>query len=383
MIILPDSLNLDISKLAQVFHSKSASYKYYWFISILQLIDKNKDYIPIREIASSMLVNAWYPVNYCHLNLGRKDKINEVISSLIHEFGFDPHTNKQSLLNQLNHNNPQLTEVVMKIAAEVPFHFLSPWTGTYRNKGHHLKYAQAALDSSNNCPYILDRIYDLDIIRFNRYWLDYFLKNKSILLDFCYFNLASYLQNRNPEIPGILFKLEPPSVRESLKKQHDFFDEFISAQGKVPCLYSQKLYVEPFDYDLDHFIPWTYVAHNQIWNLTPTEKSVNCSKSDKLPPLDFVSGLAQEHYDLLHFHIKYNPNNELIDEYCNLGEPLSELIHVSEDAFKLIYQKKFKSLYESAFFLGFELWEYPEINQFYDSTHPLTKEEIKEDILAV
>jgi hypothetical protein len=30
-------------------------------------------------------------------------------------------------------------------------------------------------------------------------------------------------------------------------------------------------------------LPWSFVAHDQLWNLTPTSPEVNSSKSDNLP----------------------------------------------------------------------------------------------------
>ena len=42
----------------------------------------------------------------------------------------------------------------------------------------------------------------------------------------------------------------------------------------------------PEDLSLDHFVPWSYVAHDELWNLVPTTKAVNSSKSNDLPNWD-------------------------------------------------------------------------------------------------
>ena len=43
---------------------------------------------------------------------------------------------------------------------------------------------------------------------------------------------------------------------------------------------------------LDHYLPWSFVAHDQLWNLIPTTPSVNSSKSNNIPAekyfIDFV-----------------------------------------------------------------------------------------------
>ena len=37
---------------------------------------------------------------------------------------------------------------------------------------------------------------------------------------------------------------------------------------------------------IDHFVPWSYVAHDEFWNLHPTTRSINSSKSNNLPDWD-------------------------------------------------------------------------------------------------
>jgi hypothetical protein len=41
-MILPNSNNLPISKLAGVFNSTSATYKFYWFLGIIELVEEGK-----------------------------------------------------------------------------------------------------------------------------------------------------------------------------------------------------------------------------------------------------------------------------------------------------------------------------------------------------
>lgn len=62
----------------------------------------------------------------------------------------------------------------------------------------------------------------------------------------------------------------------------------------MQCIYTKKLLM-PKEYDLDHFIPWSFVVHDQIWNLLPADSSISSSKSNKLPDLDiYLAKLAKE-----------------------------------------------------------------------------------------
>jgi hypothetical protein len=42
MIYLPEDLNVSVKKLSACFNNTSASYKFYWFLSILDAVSKQK-----------------------------------------------------------------------------------------------------------------------------------------------------------------------------------------------------------------------------------------------------------------------------------------------------------------------------------------------------
>ena len=61
---LPEYHNLSTDKLGCIFKDTSATYKFYWFISILDLfVMKGKDKMVIWEIIAEMIGNAWYPIS--------------------------------------------------------------------------------------------------------------------------------------------------------------------------------------------------------------------------------------------------------------------------------------------------------------------------------
>ena len=48
---------------------------------------------------------------------------------------------------------------------------------------------------------------------------------------------------------------------------------------------------------IDHFVPWQYVAHDELWNLSPTTPSINSKKGNKLPNWDdYYKELAELEY---------------------------------------------------------------------------------------
>lgn len=89
-----------------------------------------------------------------------------------------------------------------------------------------------------------------------------------------------YLQRRNPSVPGMADKLYPPQERklDSVKK----YWKMLLSLHPVTEIYNDQL-LDVKDISIDHFVPWSYVAHDEFWNLHPTTKSINSSKSNYLP----------------------------------------------------------------------------------------------------
>ena len=46
-----------------------------------------------------------------------------------------------------------------------------------------------------------------EFIEINPYWVDYLTRNVRVLKDFCFWNLALFLQSKNPNVPDIPNKL--------------------------------------------------------------------------------------------------------------------------------------------------------------------------------
>lgn len=77
---LPQSANLTTRHLNRVFDKTVATYKYYWFLGILDLfVKQRKTRMNVWEIMISMVVNAWYPVNYFRLSFGKSESLYDAI----------------------------------------------------------------------------------------------------------------------------------------------------------------------------------------------------------------------------------------------------------------------------------------------------------------
>src|SRR5680860_702537 len=79
---LPESNILPVNLLAACFNNTSATYKYYWFLSFLQEIERGNTHISKRDLFARMIANAWFTVNYFHVSFGKQDLIQNTIQSI-------------------------------------------------------------------------------------------------------------------------------------------------------------------------------------------------------------------------------------------------------------------------------------------------------------
>lgn len=126
------------------------------------------------------------------------------------------------------------------------------------------------------------------------------------------------------------------------------------------CVYSNESITQS-GYSLDHFIPWTYIAHDQIWNLIPTSKTVNSMKSDWLPSLEkYFGGFVALQSKAFHFHYR-EKNIQLLEDYSlYFGTSLDDIFYMSTNTFKNRLKQQILPMVETAKNLGFS---YPFVYQ--------------------
>ena len=129
---LPSSELIDTRRLAGVFRNTTQSYKFFWFLSILDLSSAQKPRtFEIADLTLQMCVNAWYPL-YCKLNLGPKDALAAIRESLISRYSIGEDLEatqlRQQLLNCREQDCATFDKLVKKrLAVYVPTRFLSAW----------------------------------------------------------------------------------------------------------------------------------------------------------------------------------------------------------------------------------------------------------------
>ena len=314
---LPKSNGLPINLLAACFNSTSATYKYYWLLSILQAVEEGDLKVSKRDLFSRMISNAWFTVNYFHVSFGKQDLIQQAIEA-INEIEKIPVDEKRQLVfEKLSTSlNTKTIKQLWHFNKNVPHWFLSPWF----QKMDRNEIYKASQTFTKKCMYALHD----DNIEINPEWKNYLTDNARVLKDFCYWNLALFLQAKNPNVPDIPNKLIKPAQRSGLLKQRtQFWDLVVQELGSIKCIYTGKK-LSVGNYAVEHFIPYNFVSHDLIWNLIPADKSFNSSKSDKLPPLEkyFNSFFALQKIAVEIIKIK-KPNSKLLEDYLTIFPDLN------------------------------------------------------------
>lgn len=318
---LPNSNQIEVNKLASVFNSTSATYKYYWLLAIIDLLEEGYTKQDKRQLFSRMISNSWYTVNYFHVSFGKQDNIQMAVEKIlqIEQLTIDEKKHHLNLRLERSENRQTIIEL-MHFDKNVPHWFLTPWFPKLPNEtdANHKKRIYSDSQSFWN-----DSLYALHkhFIVINPKWEEYLKSNAKIIKDFCYWNLTLFLQTRNPNVPDIANKLIKPAIRGSLTiPTNKYWKNVFLELGSIECVFTnQKLYFEEKNFALDHFIPHNFVSHDLIWNLLPIERSFNSSKSDKLP-------IFNKHFDkfcelqkvAFEINKQLNAKSKFMEEYLSI-----------------------------------------------------------------
>lgn len=196
-------------------------------------------------------------------------------------------------------------------------------------------------------------------------WAQYIIKNQEIIKGWLEYKMIMYIQKRNPSVPGIADKLYPPYER-NLERVKKYWRLILSLEP-VYEIYGDNILTEN-DLSIDHFVPWSYVAHDEMWNLNPTTKSINSSKSNNLPDWNtYFEKLVRQEYQSYQMLWKYDAVHKEFDKCAKE--------HINNDDIRYrIYRKGLEftefagelesiilPVYQSAKNCGFTNWKYQNV----------------------
>jgi hypothetical protein len=302
---LPYSSKLDIAALSRLFANTTTSYKYVFFISYLDILRRRgfnaREPIGFREMTIEMLATSWYPHNYFRLSFGLQDKITAKLDSLRLTVN-EPILNFRDIDKKLLREALSRQKLDNSLMHYVPFRILRPFfedelrgQSDYRIDS---AIARLAMETYKERKPLYRFNASQDHLIPHPAWVAYFETHFPVIKGWAAWNWLQYMQKCNQAVPAISSKLFPPQGRDSLKAQVEYWKTAIR-HGDLKCIYSGES-LRPEKVSLDHYLPWSFVAHDQLWNLIPTLPEVNSSKSDHLPAsVYFDSFVRLQHQGLV------------------------------------------------------------------------------------
>lgn len=195
-------------------------------------------------------------------------------------------------------------------------------------------------------------------------WIEMIQDNTVPILGWIQHEKVKWLQNTNPEIPGLVYKIAPDEEKvRKLENVHMLWDGILELQT-VEDVFKGEPIVKG-SYDVDHFIPWSFVMNDGLWNLMPMDSSLNSSKNNKLPKWEpFFEKFAGNQYLLYRLiHDERKVQIRKLYEACyrdNLHSIWAnqELYRRgnSQNEFICILEKNMRPVYDSAKRQGYQVW---------------------------
>lgn len=351
---LPDSKQVDVGVLASLFDNTTNSYKYFFLLALLDRIEKARTGIyppldrpiPLNELIIDMILGAWYPHGFCRLSLGSQDMLQKTVDTIQWgkirgswiQAGSDEWNRLRTLCSE------QRTDIE-KLTKYVPFRLIRPFFAAETRGLPDHQVNDAVIDLSDNLFSERKPLYcftsDRKGLIINLDWVEYIDRNSAILRGWILFRLSEYLQAKNPNIAGIVDKLQPPLIRASLLKQQQWWKKIIQLlQDRAVCIYSgQRLTVENFS--LDHYLPWSFMAHDRLWNLIPTVREINSVKSDCIPSNRYLEPMVELQHQGLILMNRSMPENA----WSKSVEPW--VLDMKIDERDLLDKERLRSVYKS------------------------------------
>ena len=289
-----------------VFSDLTNSYKILFFLSLLRLLripyqGNDAPTLTLKEIGVEMVALAWYPSKFFRLSFGMQDQMWTVIDRLKFRIlspgklgYFDSQKSLRSeILKQWESINGE------KLLRYVPHRFLSPFFSK-ELRGIKDSVKNSLIQKlSNEMFNVRQPIYklseDAQSLHIHPLWNHYLTSNYGVIEGWANWCWVQFLQKRNPNVPAIPEKVSPKLDRGTLTWQRDVWKKILQRKSFV-CIYS-NLGIRPESFVLDHYVPWSFVCHDNLWNLLPVSPEANSSKSDSLPDPSYFEAFFNQQYE--------------------------------------------------------------------------------------
>jgi hypothetical protein len=263
-----------------IFSSKSKNSTTYKFVLIKSILENLYNVNDNLELNYSVLFSSFSKIYW---NLVIHHNLNQINMT-------DKKAEVQRILMdvQKKHQIPH-TLVFDRLSNELQIEIISKVTKRCKIN------VMGALYGDTSCT-----IYDFDNskeqLRLNSTFYSFMQRFQRVLNYLTNYHLALFLEkfNEKGDTTNLLLKVENVSKRSSL----DQFYQVLSSFYNGKCFYCGRS-IKKESAHVDHFIPWSFVQADQLWNLVIACSACNLSKSDKLANKLFLESVIERNDNLI------------------------------------------------------------------------------------
>lgn len=218
--------SLDIQSFTLMLKDPSYCYKFYWLEAIVNLISEDVQHTTFDSIINEMICNAWYSVREFHIHLSGlgmngevKDGLERTILRLSDMSELPSNASKVEIINAIRTYETELVQFKKQLTNMVPYRAFS---GFFVTAGMTLKESEwnsprkmkdiieSFSSKVTSLPYVLGPESGLSkTVVFNLDWMRMIQEYTVQILGWIQFEKVKWLQNNNPEVPGLVYKLLP------------------------------------------------------------------------------------------------------------------------------------------------------------------------------
>ena len=380
VLTVPDGYvnRLDMEGFSLMLKDPSYCYKFYWLEALVRIISRGERETDFGGVIDEMIVNAWYSVLGFHIHLSGtaggeiRDGLERAVTETARLSGLGAEASPDAVRRALREYAPALKKCREQLTNMVPYRALAgffrlsgempPWDSPVRMTA----FIRRVNAECVTLPYTLGDGRRLEKeVRFHPVWAEMLRGNAVSVLGWIQYEKIKWLQTNNPEVPGLVYKLSLPD--EKMRRLSNARKLWTGIMETVPVrdLYSGAPLTAK-EYDLDHFIPWSFTMSDELWNLAPADASLNAAKNNRLPRWDvFFPGFAGNQYLLYRLKEERRPIRALYmsclkDNMHSLwAEQQLYRPGNTREEFVAILEKNMRPVYDSARIQGYEIWNYP------------------------
>lgn len=220
----------------------SYCYKFYWLEAIVDLISRGITETTFDELINEMIANAWYSVREFHIHLSGvqadglvRDGLERAVLQLAELSNLPANTSRVEIMNAIGEYDAELRQAKEQLTNMVPYRALAGFFSKSSEKADWgsvrrlTEYIRRINQTVVVLPYTLGESSRLKKeVYFHPEWIKMIQNNTVSILGWIQYEKVRWLQNNNPEMPGLVYKLAPmgASVNSSKSNRLPQWDPF-------------------------------------------------------------------------------------------------------------------------------------------------------------